>query len=229
MPKLISIVIPSLNEEKGIKKTIDTIPIETIKSWGYDIEIIVVDGDSSDNTVELAQDSGARVVMEKKRGYGQAYKTGFEAAKGDIIITMDADASYPSKTIPLLVQMLEKQNLDFITTNRFSRMSAGSMSLKNKIGNLVLSLTTMLLFRLPFRDSQSGMWALRRSAWEKVKGNVKSDSMAFSQELKIAMHLGRLNCREVDIAYDIREGKPKLNPWKDGINNLVHLLKKRIE
>jgi glycosyltransferase involved in cell wall biosynthesis len=218
-----------LNEEKGIRETISSIPVRKLEKMGYEPEILIVDSLSTDRTVEMAKEEGARAVIEKRLGYGRAYKTGFGNAEGDIMVTLDADGTYPSKDIAELIRALKEEDLDFITTNRFARMEKGSMSFRNRFGNGVLSVSARLLFGLPFRDSQSGMWVIRRSAWEKVKDKVKSDSMAFSQEIKIEMHRAGLRCKEVGIGYSVRKGDVKLNAWKDGIGNMMSLMRKRIK
>ncbi|MDD5023395.1 MAG: glycosyltransferase family 2 protein [Candidatus ainarchaeum sp.] len=228
MPKTVSIIIPTLNEVAGIRKTIESIPIQNLKKLGYDLEILIIDGDSKDGTIEEVKKTGTELFIEKRRGYGRAYKTGFEKANGEIFVTIDADGTYPAEKIPELLEKFKEEKLDFLTTDRFHSMKKGSMSARNKLGNAVLSITAKTLFGIPFNDSQSGMWILTKDAWNKVKDSVLSDGMAFSQELKIEMYRNKLKCKEIGIEYDVRFGKPKLNPWKDGINNLLHLLKKRI-
>src|SRR5205085_10303245 len=101
-----------------------------------------------------------------------------------------------------------------------------SMSLKHKIGNLVLSLAMSVLFFRWVRDSQSGMWVLRRSIIKEMK--LESDSMAFSEEIKIeVLRNSRLRFGEISIMYSARLGEKKLNPWRDGIQNMWFLAKKR--
>jgi glycosyltransferase involved in cell wall biosynthesis len=75
---------------------------------GYDVEVIVVDGESTDGTREVALDRGAKVIDEPRRGYGRAYKTGLALARGDIIVTGDADGQYPFSLIPALVKLMER-------------------------------------------------------------------------------------------------------------------------
>ena len=118
----ISIVIPTLNEEAGIKETIRSLPIDKLKSQGFEAEILVVDGESTDKSAEAASALGAKVIAEGRKGYGRAYKTGFSHAKGQIIVTLDADGTYPSEMIPELIEQLEQNRLDFITVNRFSKL-----------------------------------------------------------------------------------------------------------
>src|SRR5215210_1541430 len=120
---LVSIIIPTLNEQAGIGRTIESIPkYEILNSTGFEVEIIVVDGQSTDSTRDIASKMGAKVLVETQRGYGRACKSGFAAAKGDIIITIDADSTYPTQSIPIFIQELNDRNVDFITVNRFHCM-----------------------------------------------------------------------------------------------------------
>src|SRR2546426_567484 len=95
----VSLVIPALNEESGVVATIDRAP------KGLH-EIIVVDGGSKDETKTRAEAAGAKVIVETERGYGLAYRRGFEAATGDLIATSDADGTYPIELIPHVVDFL---------------------------------------------------------------------------------------------------------------------------
>jgi dolichol-phosphate hexosyltransferase len=222
----ISIVIPALNERDGITRTIQAIPKAELENLGYEVQILVVDNGSSDDTGNLAKKAGADVVFEPRRGYGRAFKTGFEYAKGDIVVTADADATYPLEGIPKLVRILEEEELDFLTTDRFSLMEKGVMSSRNILGNKILSLTMRVLFGLGIKDSQSGMWVFRRSILPNLK--LKSNT-PLSQELKIeACHFAGCRWKEVPIEYRPRLGKVKLGGWKVGFGNLLDLIRKRI-
>lgn len=225
---IVSVVIPAINEEEGIGPTIDAIPREAILRMGYGLEILVIDGNSKDKTREIAESKGARVHIEKRKGYGRAYRTGFQLAKGDVVVTADADTTYPMESIPELLEKLEGENLDFITGNRFGKMLPGAMSTKHKIGNWILSTTGQVLFFVSVKDSQSGMWVFRR---KKVLDNVRltSDGMPMSEEIKIeAFRSKNLRCVEVPIEYRIRVGEVKLASWKDGWRCLKFMLKKRV-
>ena len=217
----ISIIIPTMNEEDSVGQVIDEIR-NALGSREH--EIIVVDTDSSDRTKEIAASLGAIVVDEPRRGYGRAYKTGFEHADGDIIATLDADMTYPAYDIPRLADELESKNLDFISTNRFAHMEKGAMGGKHRLGNWILSCTARLLFRVRMKDSQSGMWVFRRSVLSSL--NIVSDGMAMSEEIKIEA-FSKLKAIEVPITYRVRIGEVKLNSWKDGIGNLKYLFRKR--
>ena len=226
--KTISVVIPARNEKDGIEKTIRAIPRDELERMGYQVEVLIVDNGSNDGTGELARRAGAEVVFEPKPGYGSAYKTGFARARGDIIATADADATYPVEDIPSLLEILEKENLDFLTTNRFALMDEGAMSLRNKVGNSILSLATRILFALKLRDPESGMWVFRKDVLQKAK--LGSDTWPFSHELKIEVcYYNRCRWKEVPIRYRGRFGETKLQSgWRVGSTDLFHILKKRL-
>ena len=189
-------------------------------------EVIVVDNDSTDRTSEVAHALGAKVIREEVRGYGRSYKRGFAAATGDVIVTLDGDHSYPVDAISYLIEAFLHLEVDFLNASRFPVRDRHAMSFKHKFGNLVLSLAMSLLFFRWVRDSQSGMWVFRRSILAGMK--LESDGMAFSEEIKIeALANSRIRFGEISIMYSSRLGEIKLNPWRDGFQNLFFLVKKR--
>lgn len=224
-PRL-SIVIPAMNEEEGIGQVLDELPLKELEAMGYPSEVVVVDGESVDRTRDIAREKGARVLIEPRKGYGRAYKSGFEVAQGEIIATGDADLTYPFAKLPEYLRLFEREKLDFVTTNRFARLQPGAMSAKHKVGNWVLSTTQRVLFMVDVKDSQSGMWIFRREILPKL--TLTSDGMPLSEEIKIeAFSKGELRSREIPIEYRVRVGDVKLSSWKDGWRNLKFLFKKR--
>jgi glycosyltransferase involved in cell wall biosynthesis len=215
----ITTIIPCLNEEQGVEKVLRAMP-------AFVDEIIVVDNGSTDRTSEVATSLGAKVIREDVRGYGRAYKRGFQAATGDVIVTLDGDHSYPVDAVSYLIEACLHLNADFLNASRFPVRDRAAMSLKHKLGNLVLSLAFSVLFFRWVRDSQSGMWVFRRSILAGMK--LDSDGMAFSEEIKIEAIINpRIRFDEIPVMYSSRLGEIKLNPWRDGIQNLLFLLKKR--
>ena len=226
MQSKVSIVIPAYNEEKCIGDTLKKLPCKEIKNDGYDIEVIVVDNNCSDNTVRIANDLGAKVVTEIKRGYGHALHRGFVEASGDIIVTIDADNTYPSEEIPFLVKYLDSFKLDFITTNRFKYLTNDAMKKKNVIGNKILSHTMDFLFWSDVEDSQSGMWVFRKDILSKLKLHWRT---SLSQEIKIeASRYCKKKFKELPIQYYKRLDEPKLGNLKVGVGNLCDLFVKRV-
>src|SRR2546429_4054620 len=154
----ITVIIPCLNEEQGIETVLRSMP-------EFVDEVIVVDNNSTDRTSEVAASLGAKVVREEVRGYGRAYKRGFASATSDLIITLDGDHSYPVDALSYLIEAFLHLGVDFLNASRFPVRDRSSMSLKHKCGNLILSLAMSVLYLRWVRDSQSGMWVLRRSIW----------------------------------------------------------------
>ncbi|MCX6662865.1 MAG: glycosyltransferase family 2 protein [Euryarchaeota archaeon] len=226
----ISIVIPAVNEERGIGKTVDAVNLDYFTKHTWDLEILIVDGDSKDKTREIASSKGAHVILEKRKGYGRAYKTGLAHATGDIIVTGDADATYPFNSIHEYIQLLLDSHLDFITTDRFAGLKHGSMSLKHRFGNLTLAWTLQVLFLVNIRDSQSGMWIFKRDALSKIQPlETFNNGMPFSEEIKIEMFTNKhIKTKEIPSTLYPREGQVKLESFKDGIKNLKFLFKKRV-
>ena len=216
---IVSVVIPTLNEENGIRHTISSIQESEIRELGYELEILVIDGNSTDSTREIAAQMGAKVFIERRKGYGLAYKTGLKAAGGDIIVTMDADGTYPAYIMPTCVLTLIQKGLDFITVNRLAKMEKGAMSLLHLIGNKILTTTMNLIYSVNIRDSQSGMWIMKKSFIENI--NLHSDQMPFSEEIKIVA-FKFFRALEVDGAYSKRIGEAKLETIKHGLINFQY-------
>lgn len=238
-----TLLVPTLNEAGSI----GTVLRQFRETWALanagpfrdrpvDWELLVIDGASTDGTGEIAEREGARVVTERRRGYGRAYWTGFEASQGDVIATMDGDGTYPVAEFPKLVQMLLDEQLDFITTDRLAHLEERAMTMEHRIGNWVLNTFLRIAYahylreagNPPLRDSQSGMWVFRRSVLERVR--ITQDGMPMSEELKLEVILNGLRFKEVPIPYAERwAGPPKLSSYRDGRANLEFLLAKRFQ
>ncbi len=218
---IVSVIIPTMNEEAAIGKVLDEI---NAALRGMAFEVLVVDTDSKDRTREIAASKGARVVSEPRRGYGRAYKTGFAQAKGKYIATLDADCTYPASEIPKFLKVLEAGEADFISGDRLSTMGKGVMSGKHRLGNWVLKVTMNVLFGMKSADSQTGMWVFRRDILPKL--NIVSDRMAMSEEIKVEA-FKKVRYKEAPIKYSPRVGEVKLNTWRDGKDNLMFLFSKR--
>jgi glycosyltransferase involved in cell wall biosynthesis len=215
----ISVVIPCYNEEQGIRHTIGQLPACVD-------EVVVVDNNSTDRTAETARALGARVVFERRKGYGAAYQAGLPAVTGDVTITLDGDGTYPAEQIPELVDHLVDRELDFVSASRFPLKNRHAMNFSNQVGNLVLTVGMAVLYGRAVRDSQSGMWVFRSPVYPKL--TVKSDGMAFSEEIKIeAIRHPQVRFGEYPIDYHPRVGEVKLQKWRDGFRNLLFLVTKR--
>jgi len=221
----LSVVIPAYNEQDNIAATLASIPVDELRAAAVSVEILVVDNGSTDATGRLASNHGARVIVQPVRGYGNAYKAGFANCLGDVIATGDADRTYPFEILPDALALFQAERLDFLSTNRLGRLRPDAMTRSHIWGNRALSTMTRLLFDLPFRDSQSGMWIFRRQVW--TQSRVLSGGMAFSQELKIEAFRNGFRCGELPIDYRPRGGERKLRTVRDGALNATQLLAHR--
>lgn len=234
-----TLIVPTLNEAESVGHVLTTFraaaeaanpvlfPRDPLE-W----EVLVVDGASTDGTAEIARAAGARVITERRKGYGRAYQTGFAEAKGEVIATADGDATYPVEEIPKLVRRLLDEKIDFLTCDRLAYLDRKAMTTEHRIGNRVLNLFVAILYHRFLRaaggvlhDSQSGMWVFRREILERVR--PKDDGMPFSEELKLDVLIEGLRFEEVPIRYSERWGAPKLSSWRDGQANLLFLVRKR--
>lgn len=215
----VSVVIPALNEGKTIGLVIRTAKKGLL---GIPHEIIVVDGNSSDKTREIAKREGAKVLVEKKRGYGRAYRTGISASRGGYIVMVDGDGTYPSERIGEFYRTAESFGADVVIGSRFSgRMFPGSMSPINRLGNFLITLTTNFLFGTRLSDSQSGMRVYRSESLKRL--SFSSDGMEFASELNVLGKRAGLEPLEIPISYRVRSAPPKLNPLSDGFRHFKYL------
>ncbi len=214
----LSVIIPTINEEKSIGTTIKHIK-NNLKNVRH--EIIIVDTNSTDNTVKMSKSLGAKVINEPRCGYGRAYKTGFKHARGNIIVTLDADSTYPVESVKQLVDVLEKNNADFVSG---MRKRSDSMSPLHRFGNFVITAWINILFFTRFVDSQSGMWVFRKVLLKKLV--LTNSRWPFSGEIKIeAWKNGKF--MEAPITYRPRRGESKVRSWRVGWENIVFYFRKR--
>lgn len=222
----LSIVIPALNEAENLPTVMATVPYRDLAEAGWEVEVIVVDNASTDDTADVARSLGARVVSQPLRGYGNAYQAGFDAAQGDVIATGDADCTYPFDALPHLLHIMDARRVEFMTTNRLGVENRSAMKPSHTVANHALSALSRALFRNGLRDSQSGMWVFQRHVWAAI--DVRSPGMAFSQEIKNAATRAGFRCLEVPIEYRVRGGQVKLNALPDGVANLRQLFEHKV-
>lgn len=212
----VSVVVPTLNEAAGVRKVIAAVP-KTVD------EVVVVDGGSRDETREIAARCGATVVLEERKGYGRALRTGFERCAGPIIATTDGDGTYPVEILERIVGHLVAHDLDFISCSRFPLQEPRSMGRQTRFGNYLMTKAASLLWLHPFQDILSGMWVFRKPILEKLA--LYSDGWNLSEEIKLqAYQKAGPKFREFHIPYHERLGQTKLSPWPVGVENMAYML-----
>jgi glycosyltransferase involved in cell wall biosynthesis len=223
--KSISLVIPCRNEEQAISALLKRVP-------KYVDEVIVVDNNSSDKTRQVARSHGAKVLKETRQvngiGYGFAHQRGMAEASGDFVITMDGDNTYPLTEIRSVILNMEKNQLDFISCNRFPLKNSEVISKVRQFGVKILNTQVNVLYNYPIQDILSGMWAVRSAAIEKL--NLKQGGWNFSPEIKLAALIHPdIKFSEFHIHHHYRDnGESKQKIWLTGFDHLLYILLRRL-
>ncbi|HLN45104.1 MAG TPA: glycosyltransferase family 2 protein [Candidatus Sulfotelmatobacter sp.] len=218
--ELVSVVIPTLNEAGNIKEALTTIHGEL----KYPNEIIVVDGNSSDGTIEIVKDIDfCKLVIEPRRGYGLALRKGMKYAKGDIIVMVDGDGTYEFKHINQLLDKLTETDAELCMATRMYDPNK-AMGFMNFVGNKVITFCFDFLYQQFLSDTQSGFRAISHSAIEKVE--FKETDMSFATEMLVRFAKKGFKMVEVKSIYKQRKyGKTKLRKFKSGIEIFTTMLK----
>jgi glycosyltransferase involved in cell wall biosynthesis len=217
----VSVVIPCLNEAESIEECV-RVADAAIEDGGYRGEIVVVDNGSTDGSGELAAGAGARVVIEPRRGYGNAYLAGLAAARGRYIVMLDADMTYDAGELPRFVAALEDGG-DMVLGDRMKSIQPGAMPwLHRHVGNPVLTGLLNTLFGTEVNDAHCGMRALRRDVLPRL--DLRTTGMELASEMVIRAAKAGLDIRQFPIEYHPRQGESKLSTWSDGWRHLRFLL-----
>jgi len=141
------LVIPALDEEESLGYVLEAVDMDLLS------EIILVDGGSSDRTIDIAREHGARVVQEPRRGYGRACATGVAHAQGEIVIFLDADGADDPSQIPNLITPIIKEGVDMVLGSRLAgNIYPGAMPWHQKFGNQLSAGLIRLIYGLPISD-----------------------------------------------------------------------------
>ncbi|MBU2635149.1 glycosyltransferase family 2 protein [Patescibacteria group bacterium] len=175
---MLSIIIPTLNEEEGIAKVICSIP----EKYKKESEIIVVDA-SNDYTPIIAEKLGVKVIKEKTRGKGLQMRKGVEASHGDVLIFLDGDGTDPPQYIPKLLKKLKIANL-VLGCRSMKSFEADDHRMRNIFkfyGVFMRPIFGLMDFRTS--DPLAGFRAIRRRDWDKL--NLKSKGFEIETEMNI--------------------------------------------
>lgn len=218
----LSVVMPCLNEERSVGRCVES-ALEGIERTGLRGEVVVCDNGSHDRSVEVAEQAGARVIHEPRRGYGRAYLTGLEHSRGRMIVIGDSDCSYDFAELPRLVGPL-LEGYDYVLGSRFAgAILPGAMPFLNRyLGNPTLTALLNALFGLDTSDAHSGMRAFTRGAYERM--DLRCEGMEFASEVVVAAARSGLRVTEVPITYHPRVGRSKLRRFRDGSRHVRFML-----
>ncbi|HEY1359144.1 MAG TPA: glycosyltransferase family 2 protein [Thermoleophilaceae bacterium] len=219
----ITVVIPTLNEAENLPHVFDRLPLEDIH------EVILVDGFSTDGTVDVARRlcSEVRVVRQERRGKGNALACGFAAATGDIIVMLDADGSADPAEIPLYVSALVA-GADFAKGSRFVEGGGSDdITVSRRWGNRGLNGLVNLLYRTKYTDLCYGYNAF----WSHCLPVMNVDCDGFEVETLINIRVARAGLEVVEVPsyeYDRMHGESNLRTFRDGWRVLGTIFKERL-
>ncbi len=205
----VEIIIPTLNEEESIGEV-----IEGFKRLGYE-DIIVIDGNSTDRTREIAKAKGAKVVIQSGRGKGQAIAEAFQIANGDVVVLIDGDGTYLPEDVEKLLEPIRKGIADHVIGNRLENFEKGAFTRLNLFGNKILNALFRFFYGVELRDILSGYRALKREVYKSI--DLKKHGFEVEVEMTVETLANGFRIVEVPIRYVKRAGKTKLNPFKDGL------------
>ena len=216
----LAVVLAAYNEEEGIAPTICE-----LKEVLNEPHLVVVDGKSSDRTLELAKDLGAEVLIQRGKGKGNAISQGLDHLNGDTsyIVFTDADYTYPAKHIKEMIIVLDlNPHVGMVLGDRFSK-NYEHESDRNQfyIGNRILGFVQRVFNGIKLNDPYTGLRLIR---FELVKG-WKPRSQGFDIEAELNHHIERLGYKivELPIKYRKRLGKKKLG-FRHGLKILRRII-----
>jgi dolichol-phosphate mannosyltransferase len=232
------IFLPALNEERAIGKVLERIPRAQLEASGYTVSIWVVDGRSTDRTLEVGRKKGASVFVQRGRGKGNGMRQAFnhllrsqEQADGgsrepEFFIMLDADGTYPPEAISEFLDSLASGN-DVVLGSRFrGQMAEGAMSPLNAIGNRLLSILARILFGVSVSDVCTGMWGFKADALRQMP--LVAGGFDLEADLFGTACLNQARIAELPIDYGARIGPPKLIPLKEGLRIARRLVLRRL-
>jgi len=222
MSERVSVVLPCLNEVASVAGVVKEAK-DALCAAGVEGEVVVVDNGSTDGSAEAATAAGARVVHERRRGYGAAYLGGFEAAEGDVIVMADADGSYDFAALPAFLARIRAGD-QLVMGSRFKgHIAPGAMPWTHRhIGSPALSGLLNLLYRTGVGDAHCGMRAFRRDALPAM--HLHMPGMEFASEMIVNAARAGLRIGEVPVDYRPRGGHSKLRTVPDGWRHLRFLM-----
>ena len=201
------IVIAALNEEQGIGPTITELQNTLDKP-----RLLVVDGNSTDRTVEIAKNLGAEIQFQDGKGKGDALAKAIEHLDPtvDYIVITDADYTYPADIVPDMIRILESNpNVGMVCGNRFNHhLDSKALTDMLYFGNRMIAFTHNILNGVPLRDPLTGLRVVRTNILRNWK--VKSKGFDIEVELNHLVERQGYSITEVDIEYRERLGEKKL-------------------
>lgn len=218
----VSVVMPTMNEEQGIRECITRVK-RAVADSEYLTEVIISD-DSDDRTPEIARELGAVVVNPDQHGYGYAYRYAFERCRGDYIVIGDADTTYDFEQFPTLLEPVTAGNADLVMGTRLEgEIKPGAMpALHQYIGNPLLTKFLNVFYDAGVSDAHSGFRAFDADLINEL--DLETTGMEFASEMIMNAGAQDLTIEEIPITYHEREGEATLESFRDGWRHIRFML-----
>ena len=204
-PPDLSIVIPTLNEADNLRLLLPLIR-EVTGELNLEIEVIVVDGGSTDDSKRVAGELGARAIEQVERGYGGALLAGFRSARALHVVTMDADLSHP----PVFLKDFwrKRSSTEVLIASRYIAGGQADMAVSRRILSTILNRTYAVLLNLRLRDLSSGFRMYDRRVIESI--DLQARDFDVLEEILVLIHIQGGRIKEVPFHYRVRQsGKSK--------------------
>lgn len=206
-PIAATIILPAYNEAAALPFVLGGL----LAALAPDCEIIVVDDASTDGTGAIAQGYPCRVLRHaRNRGKGAAVRTGLREARGDFVIVMDADGTYPATAVPRMVALAREYDVVRCTRGE----GAANIPPLNRLGNHLFDHVLRALHGLEGVDHLSGLYGVRRTALDAM--GLTAERFDLEVEIGVKAHALRLRAVSLPICYGQRRGEKKLRAWRDG-------------
>ena len=211
--KQVCVIIPTLNEEPTIQTVIKGLPARV---HDRPIFVLVVDGHSTDQTVKLAQESGAQVILQRSKGKGAAMKEGVRSVEAEIYVFIDGDGTYHSGEIEKLLTPIIDGSADLVIGSRFiGEIEKGAVTWVNRLGNRVFNFMNRIATGARITDMLSGYRAIRGSALKEMV--LLTKHFEIETEITVEAITRGFTVLEVPIQYSRRQAAAsKLKPLQDG-------------
>jgi len=217
MPK-VSIIIPTLNEVENIEKVLREIPKDKVD------EVLVVDGHSTDGTIELVEKLGYPLIFQKEKGFGAAISTGVKHAKGDVLIFLTSDNSQNPKDIPKLLEKLN-EGYDLVLASRYLPGSGSTDDTTlHYVGNKFFTFLCNKIHKTDFSDTLYFFQAIRKKVFDSL--DLTLSGFGYCIELPIKVHKAGFKIAQIPSFERKRSGgQAKVSAFPTGLEILLAILK----
>lgn len=204
----VTVLIPTRNEAAAIGDV-----VERVRAEGFD-RVLVVDGDSTDDTADIAAERGARVVQQTGSGKGQAVRQGISEVETPYVLMLDGDGTYRPEQADRFLDALDDH--DHVVGERFADLEAGAMPRLNRFGNRIINGTFRFVHGRDLGDILSGYRAFSVESVERF--DLQADGFGIETELSVECVKHGVDTAVVPITYEPRpdDSQPNLRPFRDG-------------